>query len=451
MEDMTDVDARLGRLLGERTLQSRLNDIAHSKRVAGAAAAVYSKGAVFVAASASGAADESRGFTATTPVGCGCIAKTLTATLIARAAFEGKLELESSAAECLGVRELEGITVRHLLGHTHGLDGAAVAELPRHRDGFIDVEALCRPVLSQERLCAPGEIPNYGSIGSWLASAVVERRYARPYLTLLHENLLRYLPSWTSASGEIDAIVDEDVCPSMGHRLRLSARDFLQLLIHHLPVDGDDRQDVDLKRCYEALRADSLDLLAWRPRLKKRCLAWDDYGAGWFGESARLPRESATLRIHPAAGVAIVVTAASQGGADLVTSMLFSSVLPEYAEMRTPGAMDRGEWARVDASRYAGTYRNASIVAHVDVAANGSLRALVNPRNADSVGPDELAVKRYLRPARGDLFFPMPPEGNVIPCVRFHRADESGRFRYMHTGKHLLRRVSRPEPATVES
>ena len=69
----------------------------------------------------------------------GCIAKLLTASLACRSVERGHFALDTSVAELLGVDRgtLRGVTVRHLLEHSHGLDDSVLAP-PRERHGCAD-------------------------------------------------------------------------------------------------------------------------------------------------------------------------------------------------------------------------------------------------------------------------------------------------------------------------
>lgn len=91
----------------------------------------------------------------------GCIAKLLTAELVARLARAGRVSLTDDIADLLDAQwraatlALRGITVRHLLEHTHGLDDSDIARLPRRADGRIDAKRLCNRLGCAPRLSAP--------------------------------------------------------------------------------------------------------------------------------------------------------------------------------------------------------------------------------------------------------------------------------------------------------
>jgi len=112
------------------------------------------------------------------PILAGCLAKLLTASLVTEAVADGHLHWSDAIDDVLpskhpSRRKLAGVTVRHLVEHTHGLDESSMARVPRRTDGFIDAAGLCEG-LGARSICSPGALYSYGSVGGWLAGAALE-------------------------------------------------------------------------------------------------------------------------------------------------------------------------------------------------------------------------------------------------------------------------------------
>jgi len=112
----------------------------------------------------------------------GCVAKVLTAALASAAVARRDLSFDAGVCDLLArdVAALRGVTVRHLLEHTHGLDDSLLSA-PRYRHGFIDADELCSRVAALTRWAAPGAVYSYGNAGAWLVAATLERVRGRAY------------------------------------------------------------------------------------------------------------------------------------------------------------------------------------------------------------------------------------------------------------------------------
>ena len=182
-----------------------------------------------------------------------CLAKPLTATLLAAAACSHHLNWSDEISAVLGLSgpwkdKLTGISLASLLNHTHGLDAPTVPRLPRTHDGFVDVEALCGQ-LAVTPLSAPGLLHSYSSTGAWFAGALLERLSGRPYSKLLGEQQLWH------ASRASNPVYAGYVCPASGAELsRPTVSEWLSFVAFHL-ADSPAGTDGVLAQTVASLRA----------------------------------------------------------------------------------------------------------------------------------------------------------------------------------------------------
>lgn len=353
--------------------------------------------------------------------------KPMTAGLVARAVAAGALHFEADIAPLLNAHDLHGVRIKHLLNHTHGLDGSRLVQVPTQRsDGTIDVGQLLAAIRSSRRLAPPGRMFNYGNLGAWLAAAVLERSSGKTYRELLREDLRA-----------ITTALPDELCPATGGALQLNARQMLLWVRRH--SDCAECDDATVFAAYGALRSEQYELQGWHPRLERVCLGWNVLADGWFGQVARMSGTSMLVRFNPRTRAALVVTAKGEGTATAIASSLFAEAFSDFRATREPMLMTREEWAAIDPTRFTGTYANASVTAVFDVAANGSLRVRAY-RSSDSldVATEKPLVKRHLRAARNGLFISQPAEPLVVPYAHFLDWDERSRHRYVQVGRQLL-------------
>jgi CubicO group peptidase (beta-lactamase class C family) len=375
----------------------------------------------------------------TDTVNVGCVAKALTATLVAIAQHQGKLSLNSSLAsffpELNSPEATASPDIGHLLNHTHGLDHSPLQALPRDERGYIDINSMSAVLRATQPIAQPGEVFSYGNLGPWLAAVILERVYDESYAAILQKLLFRPLniPA-------LESLASGQVCPGMGGKLRLSAEDLMKLALLHLrgDLDGVSVQDelCDLRRQYCFPLPDAT--------LAGRCVfpGWFDFG-GSFGQFGYGEDSAAVVRFLPDEDIAIVVTARHKSLANSTMVRLFKDLLPDYSRVRPPQLLTPAEWSERDSHCYLGTFDNGGYRLRVDVAKNGSLRAKLFRKFADLREFDEEPyVKRYFKAATNHSFFPTEPEPMVCPELRFSHPGSDSRFRYVNTGKFVFARVA---------
>lgn len=293
----------------------------------------------------------------------GCFAKLFTAMLVAGAARDGQLLLDGSVCEQIGMltapnrRLLEGVTVRHLLSHTHGLDGSHIPYVPTGEDGRVDMARLGHALSQARRLSPPGDLYSYGPVGAWIAAALLERCYGASYPEILAGQLLEPLRMEYVVQGRCPTHGPSSAicCPATGGTLAVSLEAFLIFLNRHLQKGG----DAHWSEAASLMRRQSVRL----PGVALETgagLGWKCYGGDWYGHGTDAEGCSAVIRINPALRIGMI-TASKSREAFRLQGRLFGRVLP--AGHSETGSLIGGVHApcSMDAQRYVGTYGNHSL------------------------------------------------------------------------------------------
>ena len=282
----------------------------------------------------------------------GCIAKLLTASLACRSVERGHFALDTSVAELLGVDRgtLRGVTVRHLLEHSHGLDDSLLAP-PRERRGCADSDELVARVAKLERWAAPGAVYSYGNAGAWLVGAALERLHGRTLAALARDELLAPVGiagAWSRAAPRL--------CAATGAGLSLTAEELVRFGLHAL-------EGASLPATEPVM-----PLPGWHPLEVGVCVGWKHAGAGWFGHQAAWPRASSFLRVQPQRKLALAVVAREQSAA-IAAIGVFGAAFPELFAQRSTARV-----APAPAGDPAGVYGQAARIVVVESTPSG-LRA----------------------------------------------------------------------------
>jgi CubicO group peptidase (beta-lactamase class C family) len=302
------MDAVAAELHEARVLQRQLERYAAAASC-GHVAMAFAAGPDAVTASVHGPPDR--------PAPIGCLAKLLTATLVTREVSRGAFALDAAVALLLDVPDeaLRGVTVQHLLEHTHGLDDSLLAA-PRHVGGFIDRGELLARARALLRWAPPGAAYSYGNAGAWLLAALLERVHGRTFATLVRDELLtplRIEGSWRDANAG-------GLCAALGAGLALTAVELVRFALHAAQIDG--------------LGASITPLPGWHPFERGIALGFKSAGSGWLGHQSAWPGASTFLRVHPQRQLALAVVAREQPAA-LVALGVLGKHCPELFAGRT--------------------------------------------------------------------------------------------------------------------
>ncbi len=384
-------------------LQELLNTMAAAGRVAVA----FASGADVAAAQIRH--DERAPWSA--PVGC--LAKLLTATLACNLEGRDHDVLDAGIAKLIGadLEALHGVTTRHLLEHTHGLDDSLLAA-PLQTRGLVAREEFLSRVAALDRWTAPGVAYSYGHVGAWLVGAALERWHDRPLAALVRDELLarEIRGTWSGAP----------VCAASASGLALTAEELVRFGLSALESDG----------LHAAAAVTPLP--GWHPLERGVCLGWKYAGSGWFGHQSVWPGASSYLRVHPRRRIALAVIAREQAAAVLALA-LFGTRFPELFENRTqlPSESPRAP------HETAGSYEQAARV--VTVTATRTCFGAEAWQRDDHGARRGPTIHVRLVPTRGLLF--AQPASELVPYLQ--HVDGTDGAAWLWNGRGLLRRVER--------
>lgn len=424
-------------------LQQRLDATAARKRVQGAMIGVLVDGAVFMRA-ACGVGEGTSGDggivsdagVGERAVSAGCLAKLLTASLLADAVSVHRIAWDDTVADLLACDDrdrdrLRGVEVRHLVDHTHGLDAGDLLRIPLCADGYIDVSRLCAS-LAPQPFIAPGKFYSYGHVGAWLGGALLEKLYGAPYAAVLR----------AQRGLSIDATTDGEVlCPAVGADLRLTLGQWIEFA----------RACIDSWPQGASEASGGRALPGWHPTERAVMQGWKCYAEGWFGHSGALRDASVLLRIHPEARVALVIAANEANGAPAIATGVFGDVLPEFRMLRPPKLLKPDEAAQLALRDRVGRYAQANSVLDVTLDDSGALRLSVRRRNAERhafsepmppehVSSEPASPAKRLRPAHDDLFLSESGGDPEFMFVQFIADAPSTAPGYLWNGRQIWQR-----------
>jgi CubicO group peptidase (beta-lactamase class C family) len=361
----------------------------------------------------------------------GCIMKLFTAALVRQELGARAISLDVPATSLFppspgAATTLAGITVRHLLEHTHGLDGSAI-RAPRWLPGeFLDpqsvLDAICpRPI------APPGKMYSYGHAGLSIAAVILEQITQTPYIGLLEQ--LGIAPR--GEPGEI--------CPATGDGFRVEIGSLMRFLRAEMRLDGSGLVDATTLADIE-LRVTARP--GWSVAERGAFLGWNYQGLGWFGHNSILPFGPALVRVNPSRRIALVV---ATGGMNplMVVARLFADSLPELLRMESPKLLPAGEAGTIMISRYEGHYENQRARLSITDGGNGQLKVEGYAHATPTEGASVLG-STSLRPAECNVFVARPAHPKLARIFQF-LADDSGSFGYLWDGETLYPR-SPPSP-----
>ncbi|MFB4309832.1 serine hydrolase domain-containing protein [Actinomadura sp. GTD37] len=397
----------------------------------------------------------------------GSITKVWTTTVVMQLVDEGLLALDAPVAEVLPELRLadpdaaKGVTMRHLLTHTSGIDGDVFTDTGRGDDCLEKYTAVLADVAQNHPL---GATWSYCNSGFSLAGRVIERLTGRTWdeamrarlfaplglrrtITLPEEALLH-----RAAVGHVRAAGSE---PSPARVWQLprsagpagligaSAADVLAFARMHLTgglAPGGTRL---------LSEAGAAAMAAEQARPPDTLTLGDSWGLGWFrltwdgrrliGHDGSTIGQNAYLRMLPDEGLAVVLLT-NGGDADGLYEDLYREVFAELAGVATPAPLGPpAEPVAVDAERHLGAYERAGSLLEVLRGADGPvLRTTVTGPLAAMV-PD--TVKEYpMAPVGEDRFVARDPDTGHWMAVTFYSLPTGER--YLHFGVRATPKVA---------
>lgn len=314
----------------------------------------------------------------------GSISKVYTATAIMRLVDQQQLRLDTRVAEVIPELKLasaehtDGLTIRHLLTHTSGIDGDIFTDTGRGDDCLERYAALLETAAITHPL---GATWSYCNSGYSLLGLVIERITGATWdramndlvfsplglsntVTLPEEAILHSV-----AVGHLEVGGEQIVAPqwmlprSAGPAGLITARVADVLAFARMHLAGG--LGADGARVLEEASAEAMQ--AFQTDLPDRHILGDSWGLGWirfdwngarlYGHDGNTIGQSAFLRVHQESGLAVALLT-NGGDARALHEALFRELFAELAgvRMREPIAPSAADHATADPTPFLGTY-----------------------------------------------------------------------------------------------
>lgn len=449
-------------------LAQRLPELIAQHDVPGAAVAVLAGGEVIDGAA--GILSKATGVEATpdSVFQIGSITKVWTATLVMQLVDEGKLDLEAPVRRYLPEFRLAdedaaaAITVRQLLNHTAGFEGDIFTDTGKGDDC---VEKYVGTLADVPQLFPPGEQFSYNNAGFCVLGRIVEVLREKTYDECLREHLFTPLGLTHAANGPWEAIMyraaighiqpdpDGELLPApiyalarsnapAGSMLAMRPRDLIAFAQMHLN-DGAAADGT------QVLSPGSVKAMQERQvELPKLALMGDAWALGWelmdtaagtlIGHDGGTIGQNAFLRIVPERGVAVALVT---NGGDTISLYLdvVGHLLRELAGVEVPPLpVPPSEPARIDASRYVGTYSNQIADLTVSQDDDGRIWMEQVPKGLFAELGGQVERIEFVDFGGGRLI-PLKGEKGLHMPHAFLGDDGSGRALYLHMGRAVRR------------
>ena len=390
----------------------------------------------------------------------GSISKIWTTTLVMQLVEEGRLDLDAPLSDVLPEFKRPGVTMRHLLTHTSGIDGDVFTDTGRGDDCVEKYVDLLADVAQNHPV---GATWSYCNAGFVLAGRVVERltgltwdaavqkRICEPLgLThtgtmpeeaLLHRAAVGHLNARTGLRPTPVWMLPRGIGPA--GLIHSSVGDVLAFARMHLAGGvAPDGLHVLGEKAVSAMTEHQVDVPDGHT-------LHDSWGLGWMratwdgrlvlGHDGRTVGQCAFLRLLPEAGFAVTLLTNSDEAADLADELL-REVFAEVAGVAMPRPPTPPEQpVEVDITPHVGVYRRAG--AEIEVLADGpALRYTATGEMAQLTA--EPVTEYSLVALSEDHFVVRSPHSSVWTPVRFYALPTGER--YVHLS---IRATPKVEPA----
>jgi dipeptidyl aminopeptidase/acylaminoacyl peptidase/CubicO group peptidase (beta-lactamase class C family) len=403
----------------------------------------------------------------------GSISKVWTATVIMRLVDEGRLSLDTTVKEVIPELRLsddeltEGITIRHLLTHTSGLDGDIFTDTGRGDDCLQKYVELLETAGRNHPL---GATWSYCNAGYSILGRVIEVVTGQTWDAAMSELLFQPLGLThtvtladdailhAAAVGHVDAGGQQIVTPqwglprAVGPAGLITARAEDVLAFARLHMTGGVAADGT-----RLLAADTTaEMQAFQAEVPDKHILGDSWGLGWirfdwngdrlYGHDGNTLGQAAFLRIHPESGVAVTLLTNGGNTHDFYED-LYREIFADLSglDMKHPVAVP-DEPLHVDLTPFVGTYERASVRMEVFDAGGGPrLRSTLLGPLAE-LEPDP--VEEYPLVALDDALFAVRAPGTQSWITVTFYSLPTGE-QYVHFGARATPRVSETVAGTA--
>jgi CubicO group peptidase (beta-lactamase class C family) len=447
-------------------VQAALDALAKQHKVPGASLGVLQGAEVVVLTT--GVANRNTGVAVTpsTLFQIGSNTKLYTATLVMQLVDEGLVDLDAPVKRYLKDWQLsdkqarDGITVRHLMTHTSGIEGDYFDDFGRGDDG---IEKFVASLKTIGTVYPPGEMWSYCNTGWTMLGRIVEVLRGEPYHKVLRDRLLAPIGARSTtvlmdemlahscAVGHVisprapEPIVPPAVMMSFSHApagsmTTSTPAEVLSFVRLHL--NGGKAKDTT-----QVVSAESVQAMQ-QPQAKfPRTVLGSGMGLGWLlsewdgerviGHGGGTIGQLSFLQVLPDRPFAVcLLTNCMTGG--LLWSDLSRYLYPEFAGVM-PNALplEPAVAPKLDRTKYTGTFKRFGMQVEVKDD-DGRLVAVAKPEGSVAdLGSQELTIP--LRPIDKELF--LANQGGEDVLAQFLDFDRNGRPRYLYVGSRVAKRT----------
>jgi CubicO group peptidase (beta-lactamase class C family) len=406
----------------------------------------------------------------------GSITKLWTSTLVMQLVDEGMVDLDATVRTYLPEFRIADehaasrITIRHLLTHTAGFEGDIFTDTGVGDDC---VEKYLGVLHNVPQLFPPGSMWSYNNAGFSVLGRLVEVLRGKPYDACLREYLIEPLGITHAATSPYDAILFRaavghlETAPGAGFRpttvwalvrsniaagsmLSMSPRGLLAFARMHLE-DGTASDGTRLLAPGTAARMHEKEVdVPYRGYLGSSwCLGFqrfDTPDGTIIGHDGSTIGQDAYLRIVPAAGVAVALVTNGGTPGPLFVDVV-GHVLESLAGVPLPAEpVPSAERPPVDASRYVGTYANATATVVVSQQDDGAVWMEIIPTSALADELGEQPERWELVSFSNDTLITLERDRGLHRPYAFLGDNGTGHARYLHTGRALARADASGDP-----
>lgn len=394
----------------------------------------------------------------------GSISKLFTAVLVFQLLDEGLISLDTPVKvyipyfEILNSRYSSDITLRHLLGHTSGIDG----DFMPSDDAF---DCSSRAYISKMRLLpslhAPGEIMTYCNSGYVVAGHVVETIRKMPWNAAVEKYILNVIKTTNSFASLNSSIAYKT---AIGHQINIAgANSFKVSPISHLPLSLAAAGSTltmtpdDLLKFVTAIHRSENDdvqplitekskriMLSVNQRLPKFSReGYTYFGLGWFigkngndlvyGHDGSTAGQQSYMFCIPSKNFYFSMLTNSPSG-KLATNLRRKIMDKIFGITSSPVEIE--SISELSPSRYVGTYEN--VAAKMDISEkNGSLFVTMESKRADV----QMSYSAELSGGKDGVFYINNESSEEKSVITFLKETE-GRFRFVRQGLRMAKRVA---------
>ena len=405
----------------------------------------------------------------------GSVTKTWTATLVMQLVDEGKVDLDAPLRTYLPEFTVAdddvaaGVTIRHLLAHTSGIEGDVFDDVGTNDDC---VDRYVAALAGQGTVHDLGETWSYCNSGFVALGRLIEVVDDTLWDTAIKQRLGAPLKMAQLGTTAADAILHRasvghmhhpqtqeiTVAPQWSLPRALGPAGLVNCSVGDLLAFG--RMHLEDGRAPDGTQVLSPDTVRLMREPQAPCpeprLA-DHWGLGWMlntwgerqvvGHHGNTLGQSAYFQMVPDRKVAVALLTNLTGGGKQAEHLL-RTVLSELADVRMPFGPEPAEDLTVDLEPLVGEYVRYGVRSVVDIDDEGGLRLTVHNEGpiAAQMGMTEPIVTALKPSAQDDTVIrfvgQLPHSDGVWTPATFYGFDQEGHPRFFHIGARVAKRKS---------